>query len=106
MIYEILVEQDCTIDPRPSSKFISARASLSKASEIKLPTEEVAPSIWNKKASTERVVTVNKAAGPAVGIVTDRSVLPRLHSSSQGLKEDHEALEFLSFYTPSCYHSS
>lgn len=81
--------------PHPSFTSTSALASVSSATQSTLATRGTASSTHYEKASDEREVIVNNVTGPAAGLVTDRSTLPRLTFSLKGLINDHEGLYFL-----------
>lgn len=83
------------MDPNHSVNSTSSLASISQFSRILLATSAVLCSSRNKKAKTERKVTVKKVTGPAAGEMMHRSTLLHLSSSLQGLTEDHDDLEFL-----------
>lgn len=89
-----MVEQVHTIDLHPSSTSTSDLASLSKVAGTTLAIQDVASSTRNEKASVELEVTVNKVNGSAADIMTARSTLPCLPSSSIGLMNDHDGLDF------------
>lgn len=82
------------MDPHPSFKSASTVASISKVPGTIMATQEVASSTSNENASVFREVTVDRVAGPAASLMTDRSLLARLLFSLQGLMDAHDGLEF------------
>lgn len=62
-------------------------------------TRQATSSTGNENASAEQEVTSKKVTRPSAVILTDRSMIPSLHSSLQVLIKDHDELNSL----PSLY---
>lgn len=94
------------MDLHTLSKCRCALVSISTVTGTKLPSQEVASSTRNTKANIQRKFKVNKITGPAAGIMTYRSTVPRHPSSIQGFIEHYDVLDFLLLCTPTWYLSS
>lgn len=85
------------MNAHPSFKRTSAITSLSNVTGTTLATEVVACFSRIEEATPDYDVTASKVTGPAASILTDRSMLPRIPSSSQGMIEKITFLDVLPF---------
>lgn len=85
------------MDPRPLSQATSSLVFMSRVAETALATHAVVTSARNKTAGSKREVTINKVTVPVAGIATNRSTLPHLHYSLQGLMMDLDNSDILPF---------
>lgn len=89
------VMQVRTADPHPSPNSKSAVASISMKTGATLGTQAFTFPTRNEKANAEWKITTSRVTRPAAGIMMDRSPLPCLRSSLQGVTKDHDGLGFL-----------
>lgn len=84
------------MDPHLSSKSKRFFVFMSKVSGSALTSQENSSSTRKERTHAERKVSSIKVTGPAAGKLTNRSTLPWRSSSTQGLTENHDGLDFLS----------
>lgn len=94
-LQNFLIEHVCMIDNHPSSKSTNTLDSMSKVIGTTLTWQDVAPSTPNEETNAEQKVRVNEVTGSFAGIMANISTLAHLPSSLQGLKKDHDGIDFL-----------